>query len=381
MIALARKTLIYEWRRFVPSMFAVGFSGLLLAMQAALVFGIFGSAAIYVTASSADVWVGYPGTQSVNFGRNIRQDVEMRLRMEPAISQVEPYVWVDGDWRARSTSTRVGGGVSVYLSGVSTVDDALMFSKTLTSWQRRLLREHGTVIVDRADLDTLHSEEGSVAWINGHRVKLVAAIDGLRGLGGVNVLSSVETAREIAGADMRGNSTYFVAKVREGTDPADVRQQLNGHRGSFGPYEAWTANQFAHRSQRYWMFDTGAGAGVLFMALIVCLVGSVVTSQSLQAVVAGSVREYAVLNALGVSRAALSRVVIEQACWIGGIGFVLAAVASAILLSIATAYRVPVALNAYAVAACAALVAVLSLVSGLGAVRSLLRADPATLLR
>jgi putative ABC transport system permease protein len=60
------------------------------------------------------------------------------------------------------------------------------------------------------------------------------------------------------------------------------------------------------------------------MAVIVCLVGAIVTSQSLKAVVAGSAREYAVLNALGVSRAALGRVVVEQACWIGGLGFVLA---------------------------------------------------------
>jgi putative ABC transport system permease protein len=74
-----------------------------------------------------------------------------------------------------------------------------------------------------------------------------------------------------------------------------------------------------------------------------------VTSQSLKAVVAGSAREYAVLNALGVSRAALGRVVVEQACWIGGLGFVLAALASAVLLSIASAYRVPVALNLSAV--------------------------------
>ena len=379
MIALARKTLIYEWRRFVPSMFAVGFSGLLLAMQAALVLGIFGSAAIYVTASSADVWVGYPGTQSVNFGRNISQDVEMRLRMEPDLTRVEPYIWIDGDWR--SSSVRAGGGVSIYLSGVSTADDALVFSAALTPWQRRLLREPGAVIVDQADLDTMHAAEGSVGWINGHKVKLVAAINGLRGLGGVNVLASLETAREIAGDDMRGNSTYFVGKVRAGAEPAQVQQALNDHHGSFGLYEAWTAEQFAHRSQRYWMLDTGAGAGVLFMAIIVCLVGSVITSQSLKAVVAGSSREYAVLNALGVSRGALGRVVIEQACWIGSIGFVLAAVASVILLSVATAYRVPVALNIPAIAVCALLVAVLSLVSGLGAVRSMLRADPATLLR
>ena len=175
MIALARKTLIHEWRRFVPSVFAVGFSGVLLAMQAALVLGIFGSAAVYVTASSADLWVGYPGTQSVNFGRNVGSDVEMRLRMDSDVADVEPYVWVDGDWRARTAEqAKAGGGVSIYLSGISTADNSMMFTKVLTSWQRQLLREPGAVIVDRADLGTLGAQEGSTAWINNHAVKVVA---------------------------------------------------------------------------------------------------------------------------------------------------------------------------------------------------------------
>lgn len=382
MIALARKTLIYEWRRFVPSVFAVGFSGVLLAMQAALVLGIFGSAAIYVTASSADLWVGFPGTQSVNFGRNIGSDVEMRLRMDPDVMAVEPYVWVDGDWRARTQAQgAAGGGVSVYLSGISAMDQSLMFTKVLTSWQRQLLREPGAVIVDRADLGTLGAQEGSVAWINNHAVKIVAAVDGLRGLGGVNVLASLSTAREIAETTASQGSTYFVARLKQGAKPQEVQARLNQPGHSFGPYEVWTADAFARRSQRYWMLDTGAGAGVLFMAIIVCLVGAIVTSQSLKAVVAGSAREYAVLNALGVSRASLGRVVVEQSCWIGGLGFVLAALVSAVLLSIAASYRVPVALNLAAVLACAILVAVLSLLSGLGAMRSLLRADPASLLR
>ena len=382
MIALARKTLIHEWRRFVPSVFAVGFSGVLLAMQAALVLGIFGSAAVYVTASSADLWVGYPGTQSVNFGRNVGSDVEMRLRMDPDVSAVEPYVWVDGDWRARTAEQgTAGGGVSVYLSGISTADTSMMFTEVLASWQRQLLREPGAVIVDRADLGTLGAQEGSTAWINNHAVKVVAAVDGLRGLGGANILASLSTAREIAETNAEHGSTYFVAKLKSGVKPAEVQKRLSQGSSSFGPYEVWTADAFARRSQRYWMLDTGAGAGVLFMAVIVCLVGAIVTSQSLKAVVAGSSREYAVLNALGVSRAALGRVVVEQACWIGGLGFVLAALTSAVLLSIASSYRVPVAINLPAVLACGILVAVLSLLSGLGAMRSLLRADPATLLR
>jgi putative ABC transport system permease protein len=172
--------------------------------------------------------------------------------------------------------------------------------------------------------------------------------------------------------------------LKQGVKPSVVRDRLNETgpaQASFGPYEAWTARDFARRSQRYWMLDTGAGAGVLFMALIVCLVGSVVTSQSLKAVVAASAREYAVLNALGVSRGALAKVVVEQSFWIGALGFVLAAVASSLLLALAMAYRVPVALTPMAVVLCALLVGVLSLLSGLGAVRSLLRADPASLLR
>ena len=143
MIALARKTLVHEWRRFVPSIFAVGFAGVLLVMQAALVLGIFSSAAIYVNASSADLWVGYPGTQSVNFGRTISPDVEMRLRMDPDIGKVEPYLWVDGDWRAATTSAQAPGGVSVYLSGISSSPSALMFDQVLRPWQRALLREPG----------------------------------------------------------------------------------------------------------------------------------------------------------------------------------------------------------------------------------------------
>ena len=84
---------------------------------------------------------------------------------------------------------------------------------------------------------------------------------------------------------------------------------------------------------------------VLFMALIVCLVGAVITNQSFAAVVAASAREYATLNALGASRGALARVVIEQACLVGGLGMVLAAVASALLLAVAVFYHVPVAMT------------------------------------
>jgi len=378
MIALARKTLIHEWRRFVPAVFAVGFSCVLLAVQAALVLGIFGSAALYVRASGADLWAGYPGTQSVNFGRAIGRDVDLRLAMDPAVAATEPYVWVDADWRGTQGG---GGGVSVYLSGIRTAPDGMLFSRLLAPWQREALRTPGAVIVDRADLSTLSSTVGGNAWINGHAVRVVAAVDGLRGLGGANVLSSLDTAREIAGGNAAANPTYVVARTHSPEQAAQVQARLAAGAPGFGPFEVWTAPQFARRSQLYWLLDTGAGVAVLFMVGIVCLVGTVVTSQSLMAVVAGSAREYAVLNALGVSRRALGRLVIEQACWIGGLGLLLGGIASAGLLWIAMVQGVPVAMTPATALACAGLVALVALLSGLLAMRGLMAADPALLLR
>jgi len=377
MVALARKTLVYEWRRFLPAILAVGFAGLLQLLQAALVLGIFGSASVYITGSSADLWAGYPGTQSVNLGRSIDSGVEMRLRMDPAVTAVEPFHWVDADWRGPSDT----GGVSVFVSGINARPDGMLFAHALPPALRARLNEPDAVIVDRADLDSLGVKVGDSAVINGHRVRVVGVSNGLRALGGVNVVASLATAAELDTDPSNANRmTYFVAKLRDPAAADAIAARLRGN-GAFGKYDVWTAQDFARRSQLYWMFDTGAGAGVLFLAGIVFLVGAVITSQTLVAAVIGSVREYATLNALGVGVGALRRVVMEQAFWVGALGLVGSTLLGAIALAIARSRSVPVALDPWTTLACLALGMGLAIVSGLAAMRSLRRADPATLLR
>lgn len=376
MVALARKTLIYEWRRFLPAMLAVGFAGLLQLLQIALVLGIFGSTSLYVTGSSADVWVGYPGTQSVGLGRSIDADVESRLLMDPAVTRVEPYLWVDGDWRG----PRETGGASVFISGIDPSADGLMFSKVLPPALRARLAEPDAIIVDRSALDQLGIDIGETATINGQQVRVVGVSTGLRALGGVNVLCSLDTARRLDNDPVDNDPTYLVAKLLDPTQAEAVAQRLRGDT-AFGPYTTWSASDFASISVRYWLFDTGAGAGVLFLAGIVFLVGAAITSQTLIAAVNGSVLEYATLNALGVGVNALRKVVLEQAFWVGALGLLGASVLGLVLMALARSQDVPVVLSVPAALACIILVMGLAAVSGLAAMRTLRRADPATLLR
>lgn len=372
---LARSTLLHEWRRFLPAALAVGFACLLQLLQIALVMGIFGSASVYVTGSTAALWSGYPGTQSVNIGRPVRADVEVRLRMDPDVQQVEPFIWLDADWQGPR------GSASVFVSGIDTRQDGMLFARRLPPDTRALLDQPGAVIVDRADTEKLGVQAGARASINGHRVHVVAVAQGLRALGGVNVLASLATARELdPDAASTPGPTYFVASLRAGADPAQVAARLCCSR-AFGLYEVWTAEAFARRSELYWLFDTGAGAGVLFLAIIVFAAGALISSQALMGAVAGSNREYATLNALGVGIRELRWVVLQQALWVSLAGLCGALALGGLLLALAQAEDVPVVLDPYVTFACALVALGVAAISGLAAVQSLRRADPATLLR
>ena len=376
MVSLARKSLQREWPRYLPAVLAICFAGVMLFMQAALMLGIFGSAAVYVTKSSSDLWVGYPGTQSVSQGRAISADVETLLRMNPNITAVEPMQWVDGDWRSPHTN----GGVSVYVIGINPNQDGQIFDQALDARLRPLLLEPGAVIVDRADLGQLGVESGSRAKIDGKSVHVVATTTGLRALGGVNVISSAETACQLTSCNDKNRAAYWVAKLKDPKNAATVRSQLLG-KPAFGTYDIWSASEFAQRSQFYFLLDTGAGGAFLLMTIIVVGVGLVVASQALIAVVISTAREYATLNALGAGMAALRRVVLEQAAWIGGIGLLFSAGVSLLLLMLAHSRDVSVEAPPAMIMVWAGVVLGIAMISGLWAMRGLLRADPALLLR
>lgn len=377
MVALARATLRYEWRRFLPATVAIAFASLLLLLQASLVLGIFGSASVYVTGSSANVWMGYPETQSVDQGRAIDPDAATLLEMDPEVIRVERFIWFDADWRGRART----GRVSVFVSGIDTRQDGLMFSHVLSPSLRARLQSPDAVVVDRAELDKLGVAVGSSAFINGEPVRVVGVGAGLRALGGVNVLASLDTARRLNADSVHPDwPTYLVATLRHAGLADSVATRLN-HMPGGGPHQAWSAADFAHRSTMFWLFDTGAGAGVLFLAGVVFLVGAAITSQTLVSAVFGSIREYATLNALGVGLGALRWVVLEQAFWVGAVGLVAASITGVVVIAIARWRDIPVAFEASLWLACGLVVMLLAMVSGLVALRSLRRANPAELLR
>jgi putative ABC transport system permease protein len=237
MVALARKTLLHEWRRFLPAVLAVGFAGLLQLLQAALVLGIFSSASIYVTGSTADLWVGYPGTQSVSLGASHRAGCRNAPADGPEVVRVEPFQWVDADWRG----PRGSGGESIYVTGIDTRADAMAYARIIAPEQRMRLAEPDAVIVDRADIDK-RVRVGDAASVNGHRVRVVGVGSGLRAWAASTCWPRWKR-RAGSPRSRRMRTSRLICwrncgiRRRRG-----VAARLGGS-GGFGPYEVWTAGR------------------------------------------------------------------------------------------------------------------------------------------
>ena len=375
MTGVALKTLLFDWRRFAPAAVAVGFSGLLVLLQAGLILGVFSLASVYVTKSSADLWVGFPGVQSIDLGRPIGGAAELFLRADPRVAQVEPFYWGSGEWR-----TSRHGMVNVYIVGLDPTPGAMVLSDVLPTDLRVALGEPDSVLIDRADLSKLETGVGGLAEINGRRVRIVGVTEGLRALGGVNVIASAATARRLDPTVGTGEgAAYFTARLN---DPAQAAAAVADLRtiGRQRGFEPMTGKTFADRSVRYWLAESGAGVAFVFGSAVAILVAVIVTSQTLAAAVAASLKDYAALRALGFTIGALRAIVLAQTAWIAAAGVLLAGVLAGALAAVARLGATPLILTAPMVAGAIGLVALVAFGSGLWALRRVARADPAALL-
>src|SRR5262249_9731616 len=144
---------------------------------------------------------------------------------------------------------------------------------------------------------------------------------------------------------------------------------------------AFVSEDFSRRSRLHWLTKTKAGIALGCAAALGLLVGAVVTSQTLYAATAASLKEYAVLRALGVPRWRMACMVLAQAMWVGLAGITIAGPVVYGLHQAARAGGVPLLLPAWLLAIAVAVTLIMAMLSGIAALRSLRRIEPALLLR
>jgi putative ABC transport system permease protein len=312
----------------------------------------------------------------------------------PEIERTEIYQQGFGYW------VKPTGGIELCMIIGSRLEaDSLGAVTFLTPQMRLQLTEPGAIILDESEYERLGVIRiGDTAEINGKRVRVVNTTKGLRGLAAPYVFCNVETARTLL--RLTEDQTMFIlARCRKGSDPQKVIERIEQYRStqptsinyeniremSTSPLppkmSAFTKEGFSTRSRIYWLLKTKAGIALGCAALLGLLVGAVVTSQTLYAATAGSLKEFAVLRAMGIPRWRMAATVLAQSFWVGIAGVALAIPSVFGLAELADCFGAKVKLPIELIEMAVAVTMVMAMLSGLAALRSLRLIEPVALLR
>lgn len=365
-------TLWHDRQRYLPGILAVAFSALLIALQCGLLLGLFSITSIPVDRTNADIWVGAPEVLSVDLGRPIREATIALLQNQPEIERVEIYLQGFSYW-----SKPDGGTELCMVIGCRLDDNALGKVRELTPELFTKLSEPGAVVIDESDMERLGIRKvNDVAEVAGNRVRVVGLTKGLKSLAGPYVFCSVNSARPLLRV-FPDQITYVLGKCHKKEDAAKVVERLRENPN----ISAFTSWEFSFRSRMHWLTKTKAGIALGYAAALGLLVGAVVTSQTLYAATAASLREFAVLRAMGIPRWRMQMLVMSQSLWVGMLGVGLALPAVHGLAELADYLGVKVELPLWLLGGAAGVTLSMALFSGLFALRSLRKVEPAALLR
>jgi putative ABC transport system permease protein len=378
-------TLWHERQRFLPGILAVAFSALLIALQCGLLLGLFSITSLPIDHTDADIWVGAPQVLSVDLGRPIPESFLSRVADQPEVQNCELYVQGFAYW----IKPRGGSELCMVIGGRLGLDDPekrpMGAIKELTPELRCLIQEPGAIICDESEKSRLGiTGVGDTAEVSGTRVRVVGIVHGMKSIAGPFVFCNVETARKLLYRQGSNQTYYIIARLKpeHKQNAQAVVDRINHDDMNKDKLLAFTSGEFSRRTQLHWLTTTRAGIALGYAAALGLLVGGVVTSQTLYAATAASMREYAVLRALGIPRWRMALSVIAQSLWVGIIGVGLVAwPAVEILARIADWLGAKVLLPWWLLILSAAVTLVVALLSGLFALRSLRSVEPAVLLR
>ena len=374
MISLARASLIYEWRRYLAAIFALGFSALLIYIQTGLMLGFSLSMTAILNNSQADLWVSAYNLTSFENSGGVELKNEFYLRMHPEIVSVSPFLryWCSG-------KTYEGEQIWAPLFGVDTDRKKclLMPPEFLDEFADKL-DEPMTVVIDRSFSKNLNLNIGDYTELSNKRVKIVGITDGYKNDRGGFVFSSEYTFKQLATWTW---VQFLMIRIKNPEMADAVAEELNNSTWKNSKLKAWSKDSLFWQSQKWQLLESPNSLTFIFLSILALFIGVAITNQSLRSAILASLKEYAALRALGVSKGALCMVVLEQAFWVGIAGLVLAWILTIVFSYIAVYYKLAFNIPIWFVCVSTVALIMVSLISGLLSLMVLYKTEPAELLR
>lgn len=317
-IPVATQMLFHNRLRFTMTVIGIAIAFFLAAAQIGLLVGWINTNSAIIKHAGADIWVMAKETRTLDYGTAIP-----RHRIQQ-VSSVQGVNWAEGmlvgwiNWQHPQ-----GKRITVEVIGLDTSNAGGPWQMVSGNIESVHLPE--TVVVDELSKDALGTRfVGDEAEMEGKRVVIGGFSRGVRTFTAAPfVFTSIDNALDYVPYYQDDEISYVLARIEPTADLTAVRDRIAREVSNV---EVLTTDQFAERSVKYWMLETGVGITVIVTALLGLLVGAVIMSQTLFSITQDHIANYATLLALGFHQKTLRQIVLAQSLSLGGLGVVVGSI-------------------------------------------------------
>jgi putative ABC transport system permease protein len=372
-IRIALRNLLHDRVRLAVTLVGVIFAVVLIAVQGGLFVGFTRATSCVIENTEAEIWVSSKGVRNFDVTHPLPDFKFHQILRVLGIARAERFIVRFANWKKPA-----GGMESVEVVGFDTAS-GLGRPWNVTAGSLAALRLPDSVAVDGLYLDKLgltglgqHVEIGDI------RARVVALTSGIRSFTtSPYVFCSYQNARHYA-KFKQGQCTYVLVRPAPGVAPAALRDAI---RADVPDVDVFTREEFADKTQHYWMFTTGAGMALLIAACLGLVVGGVVVAQTLYATTMDHLPEFGTLRAMGAPGGYIHRIIVVQAVAAALVGYGCGIVIGYVLVGLAERGGASIVLTGPMAVGLFFLTVVMCVAAGLVSIRKVTRIDPAMVFR
>lgn len=334
-LPVSTQMLFHNRLRFFMTVVGIAIAFFLAAAQIGLLVGWVNTNSAIIDNTKVDIWVMAQQTATFDYGTPIPRHRVQQVSSVSGVNWAEAMVIGWATWRHPQ-----GKPINVEIIGL---DKSLSGKPAqLIAGNPEIVKQPEIVIVDELFQTVLGvSKIGEEAEIQGKRVILGGISQGVRTFTAAPfVFTSIKNAVHYTPYYQEDEISYVIARIDRNQD---IQQIKNRIKSEVPNVEVLTTEEFAERSVKYWMLETGVGITVIITAILGLLVGVVIMSQTLFAITQDHIGNYATLLALGFHHNTLRQIVLTQSLSLGGLGIIFGSIL--FLLACKASARSPIPLE------------------------------------
>jgi putative ABC transport system permease protein len=381
---IALQMLFGDRGKYVAMIVGITFAALIMTQQPAIFLGLISRTYSYVgELSLPDIWVMDPTVDFVEESKPLRDTELQRVR------GVEGVEWAVPLFKGLLTVLLPDGQRKII--DVTGLDDATLIGAPKIMLQGTiadLRKDDGIIIEENAAIERYSIIDkvtgrkrplgvGDVLEINDQRA-VVVGIARMERTFTTQPLAFTTFSRAMRYAPgQRRLLTYVLVKAKAGANVAQVIRAIKDKTG----LTAYGKEEFKVVNRDYWMKNTGIPINFGISVFLGFLVGAAIAGQTFHSFVRESLKQFAVLKAMGVRNTTLVRMVLLQALVVGiigyGIGVGLSALFGTAMKGSVLAFYMPWQLLLLSGGGVLLIVMLAALMS----IRAVIKLDPATVFR